>query len=122
MAQFRRGSLACNQKHSFTYDLQNGYCRPQPRNFIKKETLAQAFSYAFCEISKRTFFLITPTVDASVQLFQIGTNSKAFLIDFCHCCFQNSFYAEQLPFRVILASYLSDYNPGHNILELFLII
>ena len=25
-------------------------------NFIKKETLAQVFSYEFCEISKNTFF------------------------------------------------------------------
>ena len=29
---------------------------PQPCNFIKTETLAQAFSGEFCEISKKTFF------------------------------------------------------------------
>ena len=28
----------------------------QACNFIKKETLAQVFSYEFCEISKNTFF------------------------------------------------------------------
>ena len=26
-------------------------------NFIKQETLAQVFSYEFCEISKNTFFI-----------------------------------------------------------------
>ena len=30
--------------------------RPEDYNFIKKETLVQAFSYEFCEISKNTFF------------------------------------------------------------------
>ena len=29
-------------------------------NFIKKETLAQVFSCAFCEILKNTFFYRTP--------------------------------------------------------------
>ena len=32
-------------------------------NFIKKETLAQMFSYEFCEISKKTFFYRTPLGD-----------------------------------------------------------
>ena len=31
----------------------------------KKETLAQVFSYEFCEISKNTFFYRTPPVAAS---------------------------------------------------------
>ena len=31
--------------------------RPQACNFIKKETLAQVFSYEFCKISKNTFFI-----------------------------------------------------------------
>ena len=35
-------------------------------NFIKKETLAQAFSCEFCEIFKNTFFYRTPLVAASV--------------------------------------------------------
>ena len=35
-------------------------------NFIKKETLAQVFSFEFCEISKNTFFYRTPLVAASV--------------------------------------------------------
>ena len=30
--------------------------RPELRNFIRKETLAQVFSCEFCEISKNTFF------------------------------------------------------------------
>ena len=30
--------------------------RPEACNFIKKETLEQAFSCEFCEISKNTFF------------------------------------------------------------------
>ena len=33
--------------------------------FIKKETLAQVFSYEFCEISKNTFFYRAPLVAAS---------------------------------------------------------
>ena len=34
-------------------------------NFIKKEALAQVFSFEFCEISKNTFFYRTPLVAAS---------------------------------------------------------
>ena len=33
---------------------------------IKKETLAQVFSFEFCKISKNTFFRRTPLVAASV--------------------------------------------------------
>ena len=33
--------------------------------FFKKETLAQVFSFEFCEISKNTYFYRTPLVDAS---------------------------------------------------------
>ena len=29
---------------------------PEARNFIKRETLAQLFSYEFCDIFKKTFF------------------------------------------------------------------
>ena len=32
-------------------------CRPEAWNFIKKEILAQVFSYEFYEISKRPFFI-----------------------------------------------------------------
>ena len=32
------------------------FCRRPARNFIKKETLTQAFSCEFCEISKNIFF------------------------------------------------------------------
>ena len=36
---------------------------PEACNFIKKETLAQVFSYEFCEISKSTFsYVPTPKV------------------------------------------------------------
>ena len=38
---------------------------PQACNFIKKETLAQVFSFELCEISKNTFFYRTPLVAAS---------------------------------------------------------
>ena len=37
--------------------------RPKACNFIKKETLAQVFSYEFCEISKSTYFYRTPLDD-----------------------------------------------------------
>ena len=46
--------------------------------FIKKETLAQAFSCEFCEISKSTFFYRTLPVAAS------GKNSVMLL--WCHEC------------------------------------
>ena len=41
--------------------------RLQDCKFIKKETLAQVFSCAFCEISKKTFYYRTPLVAASVS-------------------------------------------------------
>ena len=40
--------------------------KPQACNFIKKETLAQVFSYEFSEISKNTFFHRTPLVATSI--------------------------------------------------------
>ena len=39
--------------------------RPETCNFIKKETLAQVFSYEFCETSENTFSYRTPPVAAS---------------------------------------------------------
>ena len=38
---------------------------PEACNFIKKETLAQVFSFEFCEISKNTFSYRTPLVGGS---------------------------------------------------------
>ena len=38
----------------------------QVYNFIKKDILAQVFSYEFCQISKNTFSYRTPPVAASV--------------------------------------------------------
>ena len=35
---------------------------PEAGSFIKKESLAQVFSYEFCEMFKKTFFYRTPTV------------------------------------------------------------
>ena len=43
-------------------NLQENTCA---RIFINKETLAQVFSYEFCEIFKNTFFYRTLPVDAS---------------------------------------------------------
>ena len=37
--------------------------KPEPCNFIKKESLAQVFSGEFCEIFKNTFFYRTPLDD-----------------------------------------------------------
>ena len=39
----------------------------RPATLLKKETLAQAFSCEFCEISKNTFFDRTPLVVFSVE-------------------------------------------------------
>ena len=41
-------------------------CRYEASNFIKNETLAQTFSYRFCEISKNTFFTEHRQATASV--------------------------------------------------------
>ena len=35
---------------------------PEAGSFIEKESLAQVFSYEFCEMFKKTFFYRTPTV------------------------------------------------------------
>ena len=42
---------------------------PKACNFIKRETLAQLFSYEFCEISKNTFF-------AELLRWLLSTNSR----------------------------------------------
>ena len=39
---------------------------PEAGSFIKKESLAQVFSYEFCEMFKKTFFYRTPTATGSV--------------------------------------------------------
>ena len=36
---------------------------------LQRETLAQVFSWEFCEISKNTFFYRTPPVAASMRYF-----------------------------------------------------
>ena len=45
-------------------------------NFIKKEILAQVFSREFCEISKNTFFHITPPVAASIFISMLQNFSE----------------------------------------------
>ena len=45
--------------------------RPQACNFIKKETLAQAFSCEVCEICKNAFYYRTPLVAASDYILLI---------------------------------------------------
>ena len=42
------------------------FCKKGVRNILKKESLAQMFSCEFYEISKSTFFYVTPPVVASV--------------------------------------------------------
>ena len=61
----------CSVKKMFLEIWQNSQentCRPEPYNFVKKETLAQVFFCEFCVISKNTFSYITPPVAASVSL------------------------------------------------------
>ena len=55
---------------------ENTCAKPEACNFIKKETLAQVFSFEFYEISKNTFFHRTLLVAAS------GFSFKTFLIKF----------------------------------------
>ena len=40
----------------------------EPGNFIKKETLAQVFSYELCEVSENIFFIEHLLTTASVKL------------------------------------------------------
>ena len=58
--------------------------RPQVCNFIKKKTLlAQAFSCAFCEIFKNTFFtehLRTTAAKAKNVSYMMGLVSRIFII------------------------------------------
>ena len=55
--------------------------RPIVCNFIKKETLAQVFSYEFCKISKNTFSYRTPPVAASE-----GKHHKCAAFQHYHIC------------------------------------
>ena len=41
-------------------------------NFIKKETLAQGFSWEFCEVYKNTFYYRTPLMAASGVLLNFA--------------------------------------------------
>ena len=51
-------------------------------NFNEKETLAQVFSFEFCEISKNTFFHRTPLVAASkYEVFIFGV----YFVLYCLC-------------------------------------
>ena len=56
----------------------------QAYNFIKKETLAQVFSYEFCEISKNTFFTGHPwaTVSVSIKLEAYSESSQISIMEF----------------------------------------
>ena len=59
---------------------------PEACNFIKKEALAQVFSYEFCEISKNTFLYRIPLVAASA--FCVSENKRfiyenVFATNFC---------------------------------------
>ena len=46
--------------------------RPEDCNFIKKETLAQVFSFEFCEIYKNTFYFRAPLLAASGVLINFA--------------------------------------------------
>ena len=48
---------------------------PEACNFIKKETLVQAFSCELCIIFKNTFFYRTPLVTASVK-YKYAVNAR----------------------------------------------
>ena len=60
-------SWSSQYKHIY---LSNHYLFEQPKacNFIKKETLAQVFSFEFCEILKNTFSYRTLPVTAMYQI------------------------------------------------------
>ena len=64
----------CSLKKMFLEISQNSQenaCDGAACNFIKKETLAQAFSCKCYEISKNSFFYRTPLVAASVPVIQL---------------------------------------------------
>ena len=67
--QSSRGVLIKEVFLEISQNLPESPCaRPQDCNFIKKETLAQVFSYKFCEICKNTFFHRAPQVATSVVI------------------------------------------------------
>ena len=55
----------------------------QACNFIKKDTLAQVFSFKFCEISKNTFFTEHLWTTASVAMCELVWKDSYAEIDFC---------------------------------------
>ena len=82
------------------------FCKKVASNFIKEETLAQLFSFEFCEISKNSFFHRTPLVAAFVlQRRSEGEASVAFevLIINCQMYFINLFNFNCLTLNVKLS-------------------
>ena len=81
----------------------------RPTTLFKKKTLAHVFSCKFCEIFKNTFFLRTPLVAASVQVYGIWMNSEAFLIDFYYrfqlLCRTAPFQSNPFKLSITLACY-----------------
>ena len=75
---FRSSHRKCSVRKGVLRNFGPG-CRPQACNFIKIETMAQVFSYEFCEISKNTFFTEHVWAIASEPcLFQIPSKSKIY--------------------------------------------
>ena len=52
----------------------------QACNFIKKETLAQVFSYEVCKIFKNIDLYRTPPMTASASFFQFSKKSKFWVV------------------------------------------
>ena len=61
----------------------------RPVTFIKKTTLAQVFSFEFCEISKNTFFTEQLRATTSVSIFQHSkiTNRITLSLYWCSCVY-----------------------------------
>ena len=63
--------------------------RPEARNFIKKETLAQVFSCAFCEISKNIFFIEHPGATPS-EVSQNSSKKSHLMTNWNHSLYVHS--------------------------------
>ena len=80
----KKGVLRNSTKFTGNHSCQSLFFNKVAGHFVKKETLAQVFSYNFCETSKNTFGrpLLHLTFFAKVSLFLLKSSSIKVLITF----------------------------------------
>ena len=81
-------------------------------SFIKIETLAQVFSYEFCEISEKSFSYRTPPVAAS------GSSIVRQDIKICHKCYMSDFSNFTFSLSVLMSNENVNNKNGNNQLSI----